>query len=1182
MRFRRWALIGGALILAAWAALLIVVKQLDAGSLAQSLAQSVEASTGRQLSIGEARLKILPRPAVVLSNVRFANAEWGSQPSLAEAGRVYAAIDLMQLLGGRLRIKHVELSQANVLFETGPDGTGNWRMGRNDATAPPSLAALDIDEVTLEAVQVTYRNGKTAETTQVAIETASFSTSAQGMLRIAVRAQHAIRKVDFEGTVGALTGLLADTPAWPVDLKGKIGGATVSVHGNIDVPRELRGINLNLNAQIPEFADYIGQIGAKVPPLGAFRGSTRLTGSVDAPVFSEIDMELGTQERMRLAIRGELAGALMPAGAYDWRSNGLDFDLQGTQFGELGQWYGRTLPAWGAYHIVARATGPGAAPAFQAIDAQFGGGERPEIRVRGAIGNWRTMSGLDVRVTASAKEWWRSVLVPEAPPLPPFRASARVRDARNGYRVDDLELKIAENAVSASLTVLANGPRLRIAGKAASPLIDLSRLTRAPAGAARPRGAATAATVDRWKVADIDLDLKLARVVLPDGSQLQSLNGRLALEDGRIEAHALQAGFANATVKADGSIGEPAKMAGLDLKLALQGAELADFLKFFNSKFPPVGPFQGRAQLRGSLDSPSLSDIDATVGKSGQNLRFAGTMEDARKLQNVRLAITANISDSTAAGALFGMEIPRLPPVRASALATGAPGGYELNDLKMTLGRSSLQGRLAYAAGDARPRVAANVSGPLLDLAELPSIQTKPDAPNPLLAADVDAELKFNRVVLPDRHTLGPVSGSVRLTAGAVELKQFVAAVDGASATFDGRIADPLKLAQLELMLNAQVTHGGGLAALTGLQLKDVPAFTATAKLTDHANGYTLTGLKLSGTMTTLAGDLTVTKGAQRMKLIAKATSPLLDLSAFVAPPPEAAPRPAGAKLIPDVPLPLDVLRALDGDFDLRFDTVKLGDAPALGPLTARATLIDGVLKAEPVALAAKPGQTLSVAGTVDAGQSRWALRIKGNGIDFGDMLARLGRRGMVSGGSTDLALDFDGRGKTLAALAGSLNGDAWVKVGPFQIHNFAVPLDRGTIVHMFGLANPFLKADPDTDVKCFAARMSIKNGVINSERKVATETAKYNAVMSGTVNLRTEQLDLSVTPVVRGEVKTVVHLRGTLAAPTVEVNAVGAIARSAVSAGATVATLGGWWMADTLLGRAAADPSPCATALVP
>src|SRR5205085_9518769 len=127
---------------------------------------------------------------------------------------------------------------------------------------------------------------------------------------------------------------------------------------------------------------------------------------------------------------------------------------------------------------------------------------------------------------------WRPVFMPDAPSLPPFRASARVRDTRGGYRVENLQLKVADSTVNASLTVLSNGPRMRIAGKAASPLIDLSRLARAPAGIAeRPSNATAPATANPWKAADIDLDLKLGRLLMPDGRQLQSLNGRVQLND---------------------------------------------------------------------------------------------------------------------------------------------------------------------------------------------------------------------------------------------------------------------------------------------------------------------------------------------------------------------------------------------------------------------------------------------------------------------------------------------------------------------------------------------------------------------------------------------------------------------------------------------------------------------------
>ena len=292
--------------------------------------------------------------------------------------------------------------------------------------------------------------------------------------------------------------------------------------------------------------------------------------------------------------------------------------------------------------------------------------------------------------------------------------------------------------------------------------------------------------------------------------------------------------------------------------------------------------------------------------------------------------IAANVRDSVAAGHLFGVEVPHLPPLRATAHVTGPRDGYVFDDLKLALGRTSAQGRVVYAAGKPRPRVTANLSGPLVDLSELSSIQLKPGGTNPLLAADVDADIRFDRVMLPDRRALGPVSGVARLTAGAVELKQFTVAVDGASAMMDGRINEPLTITGLSLMVNASIKHGAGLSALTGQRLQNLPAFTASGKLTDVPAGYALSGLKLVSAAMTITGDVAVTRGAERFKISVKASSPLLDLSEYMHPAAAsstAKPAAPGARAIPDVQLPLDVLRAIDVDLDLRFDTLKSSNA---------------------------------------------------------------------------------------------------------------------------------------------------------------------------------------------------------------------------------------------------------------
>ncbi|MEO8441421.1 MAG: AsmA family protein, partial [Betaproteobacteria bacterium] len=476
MRFKRVTWFSGILLFAAIAAVVIVVKRLDPGALAASLAAAVKSGTGREFTVGAAHIKLLPRPMIVLTDVRFANADWGTRPWLAEAGRVAAAIDLKRLLIGTIRIKYIEVEAATVLLETNRDGVGNWTISRPDAGPPPSLDALEIDRFAVDALAFTYRDGVSGDEKQVKLDAVRFDAiSDSNVITLTVHANYDGVPIAAAGKIGTLAALVANQRDYPLDVEGEFGTAALRVHGTIGEPHELRGLNLTVSAQMPEFADYIAQTGAKVPPVGPFRGATQLTGTWAAPVFSAIDMEVGDEKRMKLAIRGGLEGT-RKAGVYEWQSSELDLVLTGSELGELSQWYGRPLPAWGAYRVSAKLRGASTTPGLYAIDAVFGGADRPEIKLRGDIKNARNASGVDLQVSASAGKWWRSVLFPAAPPLPPFRASARVRDTRNGYRVDNLDMKIADSIVTASLDVIASGPRPRIAGRVTSPLIDLSRL----------------------------------------------------------------------------------------------------------------------------------------------------------------------------------------------------------------------------------------------------------------------------------------------------------------------------------------------------------------------------------------------------------------------------------------------------------------------------------------------------------------------------------------------------------------------------------------------------------------------------------------------------------------------------------------------------------------------------------
>ena len=245
---------------------------------------------------------------------------------------------------------------------------------------------------------------------------------------------------------------------------------------------------------------------------------------------------------------------------------------------------------------------------------------------------------------------------------------------------------------------------------------------------------------------------------------MRSGRGRLALEGGRLTASALNATLGGANVKLDGSIADPANMTGIDVNIALQGSEAAELSDFFGKAVAPIGPYQGQARLQGSLDALRLTAIEATAGRPGQRLRASGQVDDLLHGQGIALAVAAEVNDSQAAGRLFGADLPRLPALRATANVTGPQGGYVLDELKLALGRTSAQGRVVVAPSEPRPRVTVRLGGPLVDLSELPRAPSKagastPGVASPTMAVDVDADLRFDRLVLPDRRSLGPVSG---------------------------------------------------------------------------------------------------------------------------------------------------------------------------------------------------------------------------------------------------------------------------------------------------------------------------------------------------------------------------------------------------------------------------------------
>ena len=135
----RWKWIAGTvffLIIALMAAIYVFLYTFDYNKLKPRIARMVKDATGRELNIGgEIDLAIGLFPALVVTDITFANASWGSQPQMIKMDKLQAQVRLLPLLTKDVELSKIALAGVAVLLETKPDGQGNWEFPADESAA---------------------------------------------------------------------------------------------------------------------------------------------------------------------------------------------------------------------------------------------------------------------------------------------------------------------------------------------------------------------------------------------------------------------------------------------------------------------------------------------------------------------------------------------------------------------------------------------------------------------------------------------------------------------------------------------------------------------------------------------------------------------------------------------------------------------------------------------------------------------------------------------------------------------------------------------------------------------------------------------------------------------------------------------------------------------------------------
>jgi AsmA family protein len=215
-------------------------------------------------------------------------------------------------------------------------------------------------------------------------------------------------------------------------------------------------------------------------------------------------------------------------------------------------------------------------------------------------------------------------------------------------------------------------------------------------------------------------------------------------------------------------------------------------------------------------------------------------------------------------------------------------------------------------------------------------------------------------------------------------------------------------------------------------------------------------------------------------------------------------------------------------------------------------------------------------------------LTAKGVTKDFTleNLLARLDPGSKVSGGSMKMAFDVKTSGSSLHQMASNSNGKIQLSIHQARMGTNFLNDAGDFVVTLLDSMNPLRKKTSETVLECAVAYLSINNGQINIAKSVGIETDRLDVALAGSIDLKTEAINLTIDPKEKSGITTgldltgMVKMGGTLTNPQAGINQAGVV-NSVVSIGLGFLTGGASILAENA--RSMTSKShPCRDALHP
>ncbi|MFV0322528.1 MAG: AsmA family protein [Alphaproteobacteria bacterium] len=130
-------IIGGtvAVLLVVVVAAALILPSVILGKYQDKIISMIGEQTGRDVTMGDMSLRILPNPQLQIKDVSVPSVEGAAEDKLASMDSFRVNVAILPLLSKTVKIKTIELVNANVTAEILPDGSNNWTFTPKDKAA---------------------------------------------------------------------------------------------------------------------------------------------------------------------------------------------------------------------------------------------------------------------------------------------------------------------------------------------------------------------------------------------------------------------------------------------------------------------------------------------------------------------------------------------------------------------------------------------------------------------------------------------------------------------------------------------------------------------------------------------------------------------------------------------------------------------------------------------------------------------------------------------------------------------------------------------------------------------------------------------------------------------------------------------------------------------------------------